>query len=97
MAYIPSNLSLPSSEDKVPDLPTYFDRNGKSQKKKTTKNPKTKHKDIKGASSVQTQESLSLFPRLHFSFILSYSTVQIAELKNLLISNIKAQSNKAVV
>lgn len=22
--------SLPSSEDKVPDLPTYFDRNGKS-------------------------------------------------------------------
>lgn len=58
---------------------------------------KPKPKDIKGATSVQTQESLSLFPRLHFSFILSYSTVQIAELKNLLISNIKAQSNKAVV
>lgn len=60
-------------------------------------NFRKKPKGIKGATSMQTQESLSLFPRLCFSSILPYSTVQIAELKKFLITNIKAQSNKAVV
>lgn len=83
---------LPSSKTKSQTSLRILTKVANLRKKK-----KPKPKDIKGATSVQTQESLSLFPRLHFSFILSYSTVQIAELKNLLISNIKAQSNKAVV
>jgi len=81
--------SLPGSESKVPDLPTCFHRKWQISEK----NPE----DIKGATSAWTQESLSLFPRLCFSSILPYSTVQITELKKVLISNIKAQSNKAVV
>lgn len=92
MACIPSNPSFSQVQKQSPRLPYVFWQKWQISEKK---NPKPK--DIKGATSVQTQESLSLFPRLHFSFILSYSTVQIAELKNLLISNIKAQSNKAVV
>lgn len=99
MAHIPWNPSLSQVlKTKSQTFLPYIDKIGKYQgKKKNNKKKKPKSKDTKGAILVQTQESLSLFPRLHFSLILSYSAVQIAELKNLLISNIKAQSNKAVV
>lgn len=53
--------------------------------------------DSKGVTSVQTQETFSLFFQLCFSSILPYNTAQIVELKKPLIPNIKAQSNKAMV
>lgn len=81
--------SLPGSESKVPDLPTCFQRNGKSHWK-TLKISRGQRKCKPMKASVFSLDSC-------FSSILPYSTVQIVELKNLLIPNIKAQSDKAVV